>query len=91
MQCPGCAIPDPELECRLCGGSGELVLRRCPYATVPLRIWHVAEAIEFFLETHVPPAAGGLCDQSCTFLEALRIVAPIRADLMSKQHERSGG
>lgn len=66
--------------CDVCGGGGEIVLRRCPYRTADITASRVCQAVAW-AETGFLPHAGGWRQQSATFLQALNVALARKAKL----------
>lgn len=68
MQCVACDGGG----CQQCQG-GSVDITDCPLKTVTADVWGIIEAQEF-LEAGLAPVAGGLLEQTQSFLDAARFV-----------------
>ena len=80
---PQSEIRNPQ--CCSCGGSGRIALDRCPLSGSGPEIWDAVEAAEFLGEHGLPPAAGGLHDQTACFLEAARATWSEQAKVKNRE------
>lgn len=70
MDCTACNGTDDN--CEACGGGGKQRLTTCPKTIPDAATWRVIQLSEF-AERGAFPIAGGVLDQSQSFLDACRI------------------
>lgn len=87
----GCREPAPApvftLEWEDAGETRREDLWRCPLATLPHEVWEVLQFYGFAVQG-ILPAAGGLLDQSATFLAAVRT---LQAEVAEHDRRHSRG
>lgn len=86
--CPRCSGGDPE--CATCEGRGRCAVRRCPtsHSDPDLSAAFFAYTL---VESGVWPVAGGMLDQSASFLAFVREVSAERAAIDDERRKRDGG
>ena len=83
--CWRCSGIDPDA-CDLCKGAGMVNIDRCPFALPEAIHWRICEYVGL-LEVGILPVAGGLEDQSESFLGALRFTQGLKAELERQELE----
>lgn len=86
--CWRCSGYDPE-SCDLCKGAGMVDIDRCPRAMPDSVHWQICEYVTL-IEVGILPVAGGLEDQSASFLEALRFTQGLKVELDEVNQPKAG-
>lgn len=74
--------------CERCEGTGELVLRGCPFREVGEEVWEVLGAADAW-GRGIPVVAGGWLDQPALTMEAIAYVERERAEAKAEAEERA--
>jgi hypothetical protein len=68
---------DESAGCQACGGSGDETVRGCPYARISPEVSDLIELVR--MSDVALPVAGGIMDQTQSFVQGMRVVRAARA------------
>ncbi len=71
MECPACE--GEAINCMVCGQTGQIEIAECPLRIIDAETWQILEISDLFADG-LPPIAGGVMDQTVSFICAHRLI-----------------